>query len=85
MGLFEQVHAQVVVVGDYFVAEALAQVCRHFGEEVEGAVGAVDFQPGDFTGETHHQVAAALEGQTHIFHTLLRTLICSEGCALGYG
>ena len=72
MGFVEEVHGEVGGVADHGVTVAAAEVGADFGEEIEGALGIVDLQSGNFAGETHNEVAAAAESLTHLADALLR-------------
>ena len=48
-------------------------------------MGLVDFEAGDFLGETNDEVAATLKGLTHFLHASLRTRVGCFGCFLGNG
>ena len=71
MGFLKEIHSHVGGVGDGALAIGLAEVARHLGEDVEGALGMVDAQPGNLAKEAHHKVAAALKSLPHGLDALL--------------
>lgn len=78
----KQVHGKVCCVADDTIAVFLAKVAGALWEKVEGSLWLVYFESGDFLGEFHDEVLAALEGEAHIFYALLVSSECCFGCFL---
>ena len=83
MGLVQQIEGEVVVVVDDGITVTLAVVIFYPGEGVEGTIGHVELETGDFLQQTNDEVATALKGDTHLLNAILRAVIGGLGSLLG--
>lgn len=84
MCFFKEVHGEGGGIVYFPFSVAFSEEGGDFGEQIEGAFGAVDFQAGNFRAEFHHEVAAATECFTHFHDFILWSAVGCLGCFLSY-